>query len=56
MATPTPTPRTLQPPPELPNDAQNQRRAVELSAARSASGARHGFADKLFISSRLRQD
>ena len=48
MATPTPTPRTVQPPPELPNDPKTS--DVLSNYLRSFSlWCRHGFADKLSV-------
>ena len=48
MATPTPTPRTVQPPPDLPNDPKTS--DVLSNYLRSFSlWCRHGFADKLSV-------
>ena len=48
MATPTPTPRTVQPPPELPSDPKTS--DVLSNYLRSFSlWCRHGFADKLSV-------
>ena len=48
MATPAPLPRTLQPPPELPNDPKTS--DVLSNYLRTFSlWCRHGFADKLSV-------